>query len=296
MRRLQQLGIGMLLVGITVACDSEPSTLEAAFDFEGHVLSEDRVRTFEAYVPESYAPGTEPPLVVALHGVPGSGTAFRQYTGLDRLAEMMGAVIVYPDATTDWAEGCNGCAQADREGIDDVQLIDDLRLAVHEHITVDTSRVYVLGYSQGGLFAQRVACELSSRIAAVAVVAATMSGPQSVQCSPEAPVPVTIVHGKNDVVFPYLGQANGNFTTLSAEEAMKVWVAANACEIQRRVDRRPLGVGQTDVWLLRYGNCPEDSEVRLYTMERGSHDWPRSFDLMGMLAEFYSAHRPQYAE
>lgn len=280
-----------LLALLAIGCDTTSSSLRESFVLDEEIASDGLARTYQVYVPSTYRPGERPALILALHGAPGTGEAFRAYTGLDRLSEKMGAVIAYPDATSDWAEGCNGCAQADREGIDDIQFMADMVEDIDARVTVDTSRIFVLGYSQGGLFAQRLACEWSERLAAVAVVAATMSGPQAVRCQPEHAVPMLIMHGKRDSVFPYQGSENGNFTTLSAENAMKVWVEANGCELLRRVDREPAGTEGGDVWMWRYTTCAADAEVRLYTMERGSHDWPRGFDAMQVFVDFFDQHQ-----
>ena len=89
-------------------------------DFVDLIVSGELDRSFTAYVPASYRDDRATPLMIAFHGVPGVGEGLRRQTNLDDLADRMGWIIAYPNATSDWAEGCDGCARSDREGVDDV--------------------------------------------------------------------------------------------------------------------------------------------------------------------------------
>ena len=275
---------GMMLPGCSSSDEPEGE------DFVDLLESGGLTRAYVAYVPASYRDNRPTPLVIAFHGVPGSGEGLRRFTRLDDLADRMGWIIVYPNATSDWAEGCDGCARSDREGVDDVQFVADLIAALAERLNVDARRVYAVGYSQGGLFTQRLACDLADEVAAVAVVAATMSVPLSRVCAPEQAVSVMMVHGKSDAVFPWDGGNQGNFATLGVQDAARLWAERNACTIPpQRIDE-PGGTQGADVDLEAYTDCTDGTEVALYGITDGSHDWPQAFDVNGLIGTFLARH------
>ncbi len=132
------------------------------------------VRTFVVHAPPAEGPR---PLLLAFHGAGGTGAGLQSLSKLDRAAGALGWVVIYPDAPLgNWAEGC-GCNIADRLAVNDTGFVAALITRAEERYDVDPARVYAVGYSQGGLFAGRLACQMSDRIRAVAMVAAAMSAP-----------------------------------------------------------------------------------------------------------------------
>lgn len=174
--------------------------------------------------------------------------------------------------------------------MDDVQFTADLIDALRDRYAVDHRRVYALGYSQGGLFAQRLACDLPGRIAATAVLAATMSVPRANACDPAALMPMLIMHGEQDTVFPWEGKEDGLFSTLSAEAAALKWAAFNGCTAGTTTDDDPPGTGRASVRLKTYTGCPAEGPVYLYRLEGFGHDWPRHFDVRALVAGFFSGY------
>jgi len=57
-------------------------------------------RTYSVYEPEA-AEGGALPVVVALHGRPGSGEGMARMSGLSAVAEAEGFIAIYPDALHD---------------------------------------------------------------------------------------------------------------------------------------------------------------------------------------------------
>ena len=60
---------------------------------------------------------------------------------------------------------------------------------------VDPKRVYVTGFSNGGMLAYKFACENADYVAAAAPIAATVNGP----CEPQRAVPLIVFHGMKDI-------------------------------------------------------------------------------------------------
>ena len=101
----------------------------------------------------------ELPLVVALHGRLGTGRGMARDLGQDELLDEQGFAAVYPDGyRRSWNDGRGGGPAAEA-GIDDVGFIEALLEEVAGQVTVDASRVYLVGISNGGMMAQRLACE-----------------------------------------------------------------------------------------------------------------------------------------
>jgi polyhydroxybutyrate depolymerase len=82
-----------------------------------------------------------------------------------------------------------------------------------EHACVDRARVFAIGYSNGGQFANVLACERAGVVAGIAVAAGRLN------CSPASSMPVVMSHGLADRTIGYA----------QAVEASKTWAAANAC-------------------------------------------------------------------
>ena len=78
---------------------------------------------------------------------------------------------------------------------DDVAFIGELLDYLEATLCIDPARVYATGISNGSAFAQRLACLMPDRIAAVAAVAAFV---YPVVCDAAPPVPIIAFHGTAD--------------------------------------------------------------------------------------------------
>lgn len=243
-------------------------------------------RTFRLYVPPSHDRSRPAPLVIALHGGGGSGTAMERLTmgGFNLLAEREGFVVVYPDGVErHWNDG-RGIAQyrSHRDNIDDVGFITTLIDHLAQTQGIDRQRVYAAGISNGGLFAQRLARELAPRITAIGAVAISMSDKIARMRAPARPISVLLMPGTDDPLVPWsggviaerLGRDVGR--VLSVADTVSAWATHNRCpgrpEVTREPDRDP-GDG-TRVRREIYAPCADGTEVVLYAIEGGGHGWP----------------------
>ena len=141
--------------------------------------------------------------------------------------------------------------------------------------SVDNSRIYALGLSEGGFMSMRVGCALSDRIAGVAAVGAAM--PKTMICLPSRPVPVVMLNGTSDPVVPYGGgtEHNLNVQTLSAEDSAKAWAKINRCSEKPEKSKLPVqGKGSTETKVDTYGGCQQNSQVVLYSVKGAGNTWP----------------------
>ena len=205
-----------------------------------------------------------------LHG--GGDTAVdarRDYLWEDIAAEE-GIAVVYPDGIGgSWnAGGC--CDPAAEDGVDDVAfltaLIDEL-LATQP---IDPARVYVTGFSNGGLMAYRLACE-TDIFAAIAPVGATLVS----ACDDPDPVSVLAVHGDADKIVPLSGQIpNGTSYTNGTpiEELSAFWRTVDGCG-------EPTAETVGDVTTTS-AECPDGRAVDLIMVAGAGHQWPGSLVLV----------------
>ncbi len=171
-------------------------------------------------------PGGKLPLVVYLHGW-GSGA---QNQVLNPGADSAGWVVVYPEGTVHMWNGTSGPlwnAGGPFEGptayTDDVKFIKALIDTLILRHSVDRSRVYAMGYSNGGMLADRLAHELSSRIAGIYSMAASETNVS--WGMPADTVAVMHVNGLADPWIPIGGSAD----FASVRGVVDRWRQHNGC-------------------------------------------------------------------
>ena len=141
---------------------------------------------------------------------------------------------------------------------------------------VDPDKVFVVGFSNGGYMAHRLACELGGLVKAVVSIAG--AGPVSaVPCPASAPVRVLEVHGDADTVVNYEGGKrirNGALREyLSARKTAGDWAARLGCDPEPKplapLDfERRLPAEETRVE--RFEGCDRGA-VELWTVRGGRH-------------------------
>lgn len=249
-------------------------------------------RTYLLYVPRGHDRSRPLPLVLALHGGGGTGRHMIQLTEgrFNLLAERDGFAVVYPDGVDrHWNDGRGVPSyRAHRDNIDDVAFIAALIDHLSAGTQIDRSRVYSTGISNGGLMSLRLARELSSKIAAIAVVAVNSSEQIGRMRDPSRPVSVLLMPGTRDPLVPWdggdIGFPGGQKAgrALSVQETLGYWVAHNQClpvpAVAWEPDRAP--GDWTRVRRELYGPCREGSEVVLYAVEGGGHTWPGGYQYL----------------
>jgi poly(3-hydroxybutyrate) depolymerase len=145
-------------------------------------------RTYRLHVPPQG--GAAPrPLVVALPGADHDAPWLERNTGLNDDADRAGLMVAYGDGVDERWNAGDCCATSP---LDDVAYLRELVAEVAERVRVDLSRVYVVGFSNGGMMAWRAVCEAPDVFAAAGVVAGALLVPCPVR------VRVFHVHGVRD--------------------------------------------------------------------------------------------------
>lgn len=234
-------------------------------------------RSAVVYVPEGIRSNDKLPLLLVFHGSSWNGRIMQQTTRFSELAEQERFIVVYPNGSgpsdiLSWnAEFC--CSFALERDVDDLTFVDRLLAELLTRYSVDASRVYATGFSNGGMFAYMLALKRPERFAAVAVVSGAMYPTQQ---QTHIPIPVMIIHGTDDSVIPYLG-GWGTLRALSgktepaipATAAAEFWIANNGCE-----PAEPITSRERTARIQSYVGCTNGANVVFITLLEGSHDWP----------------------
>jgi polyhydroxybutyrate depolymerase len=164
-------------------------------------------REFLEYVPHDISPHS--PLVIVLHGSLMNAKSMRKWTGyeFDQLADQHGFVVVYPDGYKHNWNDCHLKANfaAHTENIDDMGFVKSLIAREVAQRQIDEKRVYVLGYSNGGQMALRLALQASEEVAGIAIAGASLQAPEDSSCPEQGAVPLLVVQGEKDPIHPIDG-------------------------------------------------------------------------------------------
>jgi polyhydroxybutyrate depolymerase len=257
-------------------------------------------RPYALHVPTSYDPAKPTPLVILLHGYRASGAIQESYFRLTAVADAQTFLYATPDGTIDangqrfW-NATDSCCDVYASHVDDVAYIGAIIDDVQRHFHLDSKRVYIVGHSNGGFMAHRLACDLSTRIAAIVSLAGAQWLDIS-RCQPSEPVAVLQVHGDADTVVQYAGGHPEGYVVLpvhpGAVQTVADWAALDGCDATlvdttTRLDLDSTLFGAETV-VARHDHCHPGGAAELWTIHGGSHipwftaEW--AGDVYGFLA------------
>jgi polyhydroxybutyrate depolymerase len=255
-------------------------------------------RPFTLVLPSNYQPGTPAPLIIGLHGYTAESPYAQSYFQLDKVADKKGILTVYPSGSKDsngylfW-NATPACCNFDSSTVDDEAYLLSIIDSVSKDYAVDPARIYIVGHSNGGFMAHRMACNQSDRIAAVVSLSGmTYSNPKS--CKPTSPVSVLQIHGSNDAVITYTGGYLFSSAYPSARKTIDLWGKINECgkkayRVLPRLDLdRKLAGAETTV--LRYKGCKTRATSELWTINKGKHSPELSTKFADNVINFLLSH------
>lgn len=290
----QLLILSLLLGTASLACAlasrraEEPNEVGSEYvhgDYVGEVESDGDMRAYRLHVPVGYDSTLPTPLVFNFHGLGGSAEAEERLSGMSAKADEAGFIVVYPEGEMlgnyqGWQVGPGPRGQRE------VQFVRDLIAHLQAELNIDPDRIYATGISNGGGMVNRLGCDLSDSIAAIAPVAGANLFTEV--CDPVRPMPVVAFHGTADQVVPYEGK-EPNLPPIP--EWAATWAGRNGCapDATSTFDDGPVSA-------LTWDNCDDNATVTLYTIEGGGHTWPGGsrtpgdFDATEVMWAFFEAH------
>jgi polyhydroxybutyrate depolymerase len=199
--------------------------------------------------------------------------------------------------------------------VNDVEFIRQLIDAAIRSDAVDPSRVYIAGFSRGGMMAYRLGCELADRVAAIAAIGGNMSDRHgnidAVRCRPAAPVSLLAIHGTDDRNVPIEGGAGPDeiayfkehpdlmvleddlITYAALSDVVAFWRRVNHCSDTEEIEDSRLAD-------IRRWRGPDGVCVEVLRIVGGTHAWPgpahsqaspdASVDASEVIADFFVRH------
>jgi len=219
------------------------------------------------------------PLLLALHGGGGRAEGMDRLTGLDALADRAGVIVVYPQGLDrHWNDG----RATIRHKVDDVAFIRAVLDRVEREWPVDTRRVGATGISNGGIFAERLGCDLADRISLIAPVAGSLARDYQPDCHPARPLAVLQFDGTDDPIVPYAGGPVAGFgglgeggVVMSVDDTTAFWARADGCRMAGPEQPLPsVADDGTQVSRRLWTDCRTGGAVLRYRIEGGGHTWP----------------------
>jgi len=274
---------------------------------------ERKARVYIPELPDNKIPA-KVPLLLNLHALGSNGFVQQVYTQFDDIADNEKFVVAYPEGIAKarvgtplaapkllplfsfnaggcCAEACNPDAINPPKGsknkapIDDIGFFKELVKHIQEvtskenNFIIDTERIYATGMSNGGFMTNRVACEMSDIVAAVAPVAGPlmneagdgtapfMWGADPFVCAPGRPVPLLHFHSNEDAVVPFEGSKDFGFPSIPS--SIEKWRVINGVK-----DVEPVITYDEGLTSCKSYGPGTSSSVTLCEMISKSHCWP----------------------
>lgn len=249
-------------------------------DQSGELRVGTATRTYLMHNPSRRPPDGGYRVILAFHGGGGRGAKMVSLMKLDPLADANGIIVIYPDGVDGhWNDGRSSI----KTKSDDVGFVTALLDKVEKRYPVNPNMVFAVGISNGAVFTERLGCELSGRIHAIAAVSGTMAAEVAPACHPTHPLSVLQISGSADPVMPYEGGAVRKFlgageggTVLSASDTVGLWARSNGCSPPSTPETLPQTGEPDGTSIVRqtHDHCRNSAMVVLLTVQGGGHAWP----------------------
>ena len=256
----------------------QPSIALGQTQYFDSIQHNEITRTHLVYMPDSYT-GAEPvPLLLFFHGYSGNSADMLNKTGFGPVADSNNFIAVFPQGTKDsngqpfW----NTFSNYKTIDVDDFGYVDALIDALKNKYHIDSSRIYMSGFSNGGHMTHSLAGIINNKVTAIAPVAGALYNETIIPKTMTHPTPVLIIHGDLDNIVRWEG--NSNFGTLHTLDVVDYYRGYNNC------DSTPLGGylpdlstdDGTTVQHTYYENGDQGASVEILRIIGGKHFWPGS--------------------
>jgi polyhydroxybutyrate depolymerase len=287
-----------LVLPILSACGSTPSADVPTGGPGTTVTVNLDDRPFQLHVPGGYDPVKKAPLVVLLHGFQSSAAIQEGYFKLTAESERRGFLYAMPDGTKNrqgerfW-NATEACCDLERTGVDDSAYLHRLLNLVTSSYSVDTRRVYLVGHSNGGFMAYRMACEHATEITAMVSLAGAATNDAS-RCAPDRPVSVLQIHGTADRTILSEGGAGEGRPYPSVATTLALWRRHNGCGDQADTSATPIDLdsdlpGPETIVTTYLAGCRDATRVELWSIKDGGHVPALTADFAPAIIDFLLA-------
>ncbi len=268
-----------------------------------------KAREYKIYTPNNLAPDAK--VVVLLHGLGATMNDF-DYSSWPTIADSANIILIAPQGLSfnsfiGVIEGVFNSGmvlpiinQGVNADVNDIGFINFLMDEVASNYSTSHNRVYITGFSNGGFMTQRCACELTSKIAAIASVSGTRSAAYP-PCNDGFTMPVAHFHGDMDSVVTWGGYvATGTIGAqlgISVDSLLNDWkITNNAFDSEVS---STIGDVNASLYLTHteYKTPSGESMVELFKVHGGVHAYygymqtANKFDIAHETWKFFNKHK-----
>ena len=241
-----------------------------------------------------YHPPTAPAncaLVFVCHGYTGTAQGIMGYSNFNQVADEHGFAVCYPQGIEDSFGNTFfnvGYDFQNNETVDDVAYLQNLNTYFQSTYSLDADKVFCTGMSNGGDLCYLLACQASETFRAVAPISGMIMQNIMDVCNPSSEVAILEIHGTNDNVTYFDGDPN-NIDGWGAYPSIPETITFfnNLFGLQLLSTENLPNINTNDgstVSSEKYGAANSCTEVWLYTVQGGGHDWPGAFGNMDIEA------------
>jgi len=254
---------------------TEDTAPEAVTQRVASVSVDGVTRRFRVTIP-SVEPGTTMPVILAFHGGGGSGFPFEQQDQFDALGAQEDFIMIYPQGQVFGDNEGEWQLNTGPDSGQDIAFVEAILDGLDERYCIDTSRIYGVGYSLGGMFVYELACHLNTRFAGIVSLAGTMPVSPNT-CADDPPVGLLHVHGREDSIIPYASQWDWKAwdevgMMQDIPSLIEYWSEHYSCEASEVTEPA------SDLSRTVHSDCDGDVRVEHIRRNDGDHEWPSSID------------------
>ncbi len=164
------------------------------------------------------------PLLIGLHGFHDRAWWMSAYSGLHILADKEDVTLALPSGQKQSWNGKFCCGWASQNDIDDIAFITAMIDDIRKDNAIDSQRIYVVGFSNGGMLAQRLLHERPDLFAAGVSVMSGVGDRETTLDISDAQAPLLLVQGTTDNYVPLNEQlSSAGFNFLPANDTAEIW-------------------------------------------------------------------------
>ena len=236
---------------------------------------DDTEREYLTYSPSGYSHINEAPIVLNFHGFGGTASGQLALSDWRELAEKHGIILIYPQGLDLQKGGSHwnpDPVSSDSKSLsDDLGFVRRLLKRISKNYSIDKSRVYATGYSNGAGMAYGLAHHMPDLITGIAPVSGLMNDKYLSTTSGVSPVGLISFNGEEDWVRPVNG-IKGYLASVA--DISSHWARIN--DSTRSVVEQFAEVTGNLIERTSYSRDDGLITVEQYLVDRGGHDW---FDL-----------------
>ena len=232
------------------------------------LIHDSESREYMIYVPEIYDGSSKVPLLFNFHGGSGTASGHVNISDMRPIADTANFILVYPQGLNYvWNNSLSSDGNS-KNKTDDFGFVSAMINKIVSNYSIDTTKVYAMGFSNGADISHSLACVLNDKIAAIASMGGLLYKHTSDNTNP-LPKSIMTIHGTSDNDRPYYNGIDGYY--LSIEKMNEYWMSKN------NINTTPITYSFSSNGLsidyYSYRNGINNTSIDHYKVLDGGHYW-----------------------